>query len=242
MAAAIEGSLSGWTGETANPLLDRPVKIGRSKGANYDRRIDVVFVCTGNICRSPMAAALLRARLETIAPQVEVGSAGILFDGRRAEPNAVKAMRHLDLDIGDHRAQTVTLDLLEPASLILGMERAQVRFWLGLSEDLFHRSFTLPEFVRSAAVFGPRPEGEPLRSWVERIGATRPRVAYEHDDPLTTVADPMGGSRRRFRECADELAGLIDELVDLAWPHPEPGGDLAAPATTGGIHADRHRR
>ncbi|MEZ5138317.1 MAG: hypothetical protein R2711_06000 [Acidimicrobiales bacterium] len=46
-----------------------------------------MFVCTGNICRSPMAAALLRARLRDVAPEVEVASAGLLFDDRPAEPN-----------------------------------------------------------------------------------------------------------------------------------------------------------
>ena len=189
-----------------------------------------------------MAEALLRARLADRSPDITVGSVGQLFDGRRAESGAIKAMADRGIDLSGHLSRKQTPALIAGSSLILGMERLHVRDLAILAPGTFDRTFTLPEFVRSAAVFGPRPEGEPLRSWVERIGATRPRVAYEHDDPLTTVADPMGGSRRRFRECADELAGLIDELVDLAWPHPEPGGDAVAPATTGGIHADRHRR
>lgn len=188
-----------------------------------------------------MAEVLLRARLAAVAPSVTVGSAGLLFDDRRAEPNAIKAVRHLGQDLSGHVAQRISLEVLGDADLILGMERVHVRAVAELDPALFARSFTLPEFVRSAAVFGPRPTDEPLRHWVERIGAVRSREAYEHDDPLTAIADPMGQSRRAFRACAEELDALLEELVVLAWPDPEPGDDAVAPAT-GGIHADRDRR
>lgn len=188
-----------------------------------------------------MAATLLRARLRDVAPEVEVASAGLLFDDRPAEPNAVRAMRHRGLDVADHRSQRIDLDLLADASLILGMERGHLRAVCELSPDLFGRAYTLPEFVRSAAVFGERPASTPLRTWAERIGAARTPAALELDDPVISVADPMGGSRRTFRACADQLAELIDELVELAWPVHDPGDDVAT-ATPGGIHADRDRR
>ena len=60
------------------------------------------------------------------------------------------------------------------------------------------------------------------------------REAYEHDDPITSIADPMGTSRRSFRACADEIDGYLEELVALAWPRPEPADPIAQPATTGG--------
>jgi protein-tyrosine phosphatase len=182
-----------------------------------------------------MAEGLLRARLASVAPEVAIGSMGLLFDGRRAEPNAVKALKGDGIDLSRHASQTLALEGLAPASLILGMERAHVRAVAELSDDLFARSFTLPEFVRSAAVFGPRPVGEALVRWVERIGSVRAREAYQHDDPLTAIADPMGGSRKAFRACAEEIAEHLDELVALAWPDPDPRGSAVAPATTGGI-------
>lgn len=188
-----------------------------------------------------MAETLLRARLASVAPEVTVGSAGLLFDDRRAEPNAVKAVRHRHLDLSSHRSRRLAPELVADATLILGMERLHLRAVLELDEALFPRCFTLPEFVRSAAVFGPRPADEPLRSWVERIGSVRPRAAYEHDDPLNAIADPMGQSRRAFRACADEIDELLEELVVLAWPDHDPGDERVAPAT-GGIHADRDRR
>ena len=112
-----------------------------------------------------MAETLLRARLASVAPEVTVGSAGLLFDDRRAEPNAVKALRHRHLDLSSHRSRRLAPELVADATLILGMERLHLRAVLELDEALFPRCFTLPEFVRSAAVFGPRPVDEPLRSW-----------------------------------------------------------------------------
>jgi protein-tyrosine-phosphatase len=188
-----------------------------------------------------MAEALLRARLADVAPEVTVGSAGLLFDDRPAEHHAVKALRHRGIELGSHRAQRLEHVALDEASLILGMERMHVRAVIEPDEHLFARSFTLPEFVRSAAVFGPRPADEDLRAWVERIGAVRSRAGYEHDDPLNIIADPMGQSRRAFRETADEIDALLEELVLLAWPEPQPGDPAVAP-TSGGIHADRDRR
>jgi len=200
-----------------------------------------VFVCTGNICRSPMAAALLRARLRDVAPEVEVASAGLLFDDRPAEPNAVRALRHRGLDLSEHVSRRLDRELVEGASLILGMERVHLRAVCELSPDLFPYAYTLPEFVYSAAVFGERPATTPLREWVERIGVARTPAALDLDDPLIEIADPMGGSRRTFRTCADELHELIDELVALVWPVHDSGDDVAT-ATPGGIHADRDRR
>jgi protein-tyrosine phosphatase len=219
---------------TVNGALVRQVKISPGWVDHYDRRIEVVFVCTGNICRSPMAEHLLRARLASTAPGVTISSMGLLLDDRAAEPNAIKALQRRGLDLGAHRSRTLVLDELASASLILGMERGHLRAVADRAPELFGRSYTLPEFVRSAAVFGARPAGEGLRTWVERIGVGRHREAYEHDDPITTIADPMGTSRRNFRACADEIDRYLDELVALAWPRPELANPIARPATTGG--------
>lgn len=185
--------------------------------------IDVLFVCTGNICRSPMAEALLRARLADRAPTVEVGSAGLLFDGREAEPQAVKALAKRGLALDEFRSQTISPEVLEGVALVLGMERRHVREVAAMVPSLFTQSFTLPEFVASASTIGPR-NGEPLAAWVGSAGQDRGPKTYLGADPGSEVADPYGSSARRFRACAEELDALLDELVDLAWPSPSTGG------------------
>ena len=84
----------------------------------------ILFVCTGNICRSPMAAGLLRQRLaeEGLEDRYEVASAGVwALDDRPASENAVSVMAERGINIGQHVAHTVTAQDVSAAVLILVM-------------------------------------------------------------------------------------------------------------------------
>ncbi|HXH63226.1 MAG TPA: low molecular weight protein arginine phosphatase [Gemmatimonadales bacterium] len=85
----------------------------------------VLFVCTGNICRSPLAEALLRRALtaQGIA-DVEVSSAGTgAWDGAPASEGAYLVALERELDLSGHRARLLTRELVEQADLILTMAR-----------------------------------------------------------------------------------------------------------------------
>ena len=86
----------------------------------------ILFVCTGNLCRSPMAAGLLRRRLaqENLKDRYQVQSAGVwAVDGRPASENAVAVMAERGIDIGDHIAHTINAGDMSEADLILVMSR-----------------------------------------------------------------------------------------------------------------------
>lgn len=86
----------------------------------------ILFVCTGNLCRSPMAAGLLRQRLadEGLDDRYEVSSAGVWArDDQPASKHAVAVMAERGIDIGQHRAHTITAQDVSLASLILVMSR-----------------------------------------------------------------------------------------------------------------------
>jgi len=88
----------------------------------------ILFVCTGNVCRSPMAAALFSNRLPDDAGYI-VESAGTHgLDGRPAASMAVELMRERGVDLSRHRARTVTPGLLNTFDLIWTMERAQQKW------------------------------------------------------------------------------------------------------------------
>ncbi len=82
---------------------------------------NILVVCVGNICRSPMAAALLR---QVLAPQgIEVGSAGIsALVAQPADPLAREVLQEQGLDLSAHRARQLTPALSRAADLILVME------------------------------------------------------------------------------------------------------------------------
>jgi protein-tyrosine-phosphatase len=90
----------------------------------------VLFVCTGNVCRSPMAAGLLRQRLarEGLADRYRVYSAGVwALNDKPASEHAVTVMKERGIDIGDHIAHTITAQDVGEADLILVMSREHER-------------------------------------------------------------------------------------------------------------------
>ncbi len=86
----------------------------------------VLFVCVGNVCRSPMAASLLRQRLSHRLPAVTVESAGVAaLVGEPADPIAVSLMNEQGVDLSRHRARQLTPGLASAFELILVMEDQQ---------------------------------------------------------------------------------------------------------------------
>ena len=92
----------------------------------------VLFICTGNTCRSPMAEALFRHR---IGPNMnwEAESAGVFASsGSPASTNAIEALRELDVDLTQHKSQPITDELVKKSSLIVTMTEshaAHIREW-----------------------------------------------------------------------------------------------------------------
>ena len=81
----------------------------------------VVFICTGNTCRSPMAAAIF----QRLRPDVEAASAGLsAAGGEPANANAVAAMAEMGLDIAGHRARRFSPEMARGA-LVVAMTRGQ---------------------------------------------------------------------------------------------------------------------
>lgn len=87
---------------------------------------NILVVCVGNICRSPMGEFLLKQRADAAGATVTVASAGLgALVGHGADPFAVEVMNEHGVDIATHRAQQLTAELVKQHELILVMERWQ---------------------------------------------------------------------------------------------------------------------
>lgn len=159
----------------------------------------LLVVCEGNVCRSPLAAALLAAKL----PRARVGSAGLAAPpGRPADPLAREMARARGLDLDVHLARAVTTELCAQADLILVMDGSQRRVLEARHPFLRGRVLRLGEYARVA-------DGMPLgldipdpyrgtrddfarsaalidlgvASWLPRLAARWPQVTLSFDDP-----------------------------------------------------------
>jgi protein-tyrosine phosphatase len=176
---------------------------------------DVLFICTANQSRSPIAAELLRRRLaERGVDGVRVASAGLLQGGAPASAAARAALDGLD----GHVSRRITPTLVGGADLVVGLCREHVREVAVLAPGTLRRAFTLKELVRRAEVVGPRAPGEPLGSWLDRVGAGRRATDLIDADELDDVADPTGGPPEGWARTIEELDGLTGRLAELAWP------------------------
>jgi protein-tyrosine phosphatase len=177
----------------------------------------VLVLCTANVCRSPMAEALLTRRLAALGLAASAASRGMLDDGRPARPEVITVMAGYGLDLASHRSRRVTAEDLEHADLTLAMAREHLRHAVVTAPAVWPRAFTLRELVRRGAATGGRPPGEGLADWLARAHDGRQRTALLGDCADDDVADPVGGPQSGYAETAATLSRLLDRLVELCW-------------------------
>jgi len=134
----------------------------------------ILFVCTGNTCRSPMAEGILRRRLrERGVEGVTVESAGTFaLDGCPASDLAVEVCRKHGIDLADHRARLLTPEIVGGTGLILGMEAGHRMRAIELGGA--GRAHLLTAFAVGTVDGSDRAEGIPdpaggERSWYEGV-------------------------------------------------------------------------
>jgi protein-tyrosine-phosphatase len=108
----------------------------------------ILIVCTANICRSPMAAALLRQRIAGLglAGEVEVKSAGVFAqEGQEASRPAIAVLAERNVPLSGHHSLAVSPALLAEADIVLVMEEAHRRSLFYLAPQHLGKVFLLTE-------------------------------------------------------------------------------------------------
>ncbi len=135
------------------------------------RPIRLLFLCTGNICRSPMAEGLARRYGQVRGQPVEARSASVMgLEGRPAAPNAVRVMTELDIDLTQHLAQPMTPDLLRWADWILVMELGHAQAVRDATPDVEDRVLLLGSFCGLLEI------PDPLGGWAPRFRHVRDQI------------------------------------------------------------------
>lgn len=131
----------------------------------------ILFVCTGNTCRSPMAEGLLKKlAIESQIP-VEVQSAGLAaFAGVPATPEAVQACQEKGVDISAHQSQPLSKNLVMESDLILTMTGKHKEMIVKKMPALEPKVALFSEFAGLGAEDVDDPVGQPLDSYRKVLG------------------------------------------------------------------------
>ncbi|MGH2673796.1 MAG: low molecular weight phosphatase family protein [Actinomycetota bacterium] len=180
----------------------------------------ILLVCTGNVCRSPIAEGMVRsilqARFGAAAPSVaSAGTAG--WVGSAADPSSVAAAAELGIDISAHRARQLRVDDVRSAELVLAMASEHRDAASRLFPGTEGRIFTLKELVLLLEDLPEAPSSGQLEdvlaaqvsaAHASRVGAIRDRRRDED------VMDPLGMPPDSFRAVARDLDDWCRRLVD----------------------------
>jgi len=149
----------------------------------------ILFVCTANVCRSPMAGAIFNALAEDEGLCVRAESAGVAaLKGEGMAPNASIALGEAGIHPGEHRARQVSRTMLEEANLVLVMgprHKAELRRLFG---DHPKQIYTLPEYASGSFDGSHSGEGE--------------------------IPDPYGHTMTAYRASVRQLYDYIERLLE----------------------------
>src|SRR5918993_2825350 len=158
---------------------------------NHTRQI--LFVCTANVCRSPMAEAIFNALAEERGLAWRAESAGVaaLVD-EDITPNARAALDEVGIYTGEHRARQVGEEMLGEADLVLGMGPRHVTTLRRRFRDLSERVYALPQYALGAPPEEgiPDPYGQTMHTFRASV-----RQLLEHTEGLVGRLEREGALR-----------------------------------------------
>jgi protein-tyrosine phosphatase len=187
-------------------------------------RFSILTLCTGNICRSPIAEQYLRAGLQRL-PQVSVASAGTMAnDGDGMPAQAEELARRYGIERSSHRARYALESHVSDAQLVLALAREHRRAAVSLWPRASRYAFTLREFARLAEGLADEDMGEiasmptddvprRLSTLVSLVASRRGsvlRAATEIDDD---VVDPYGRDDTVYALSGEQLFPAADVVI-----------------------------
>lgn len=146
----------------------------------------IMFICTGNICRSAMAEGMMRKLVQEQNKEAEVYSCGIYAEtGDYATYNAVEAASKYDADISNHRATNIRDSKIEEMDVILCATISHKQSVLYLYPELEGKVFTIKEYAK-----------------------------LDKNGQYMDIKDPWGYDMDVYENCAKEIKECLDIIIN----------------------------
>lgn len=145
---------------------------------------NILFVCTGNTCRSSMAENIAKYLLQAWGEtDIEVSSAGVFAQpDAPASDHAIAVLKEGGLDLSEHRARQLTVDMVDKADIVFTMTRSHKNMVLSLVPQAEGKVYALKEYA----------------------------LDKQQD---SDVSDPFGGDLETYRQTAKELSTLVEDAL-----------------------------
>ena len=144
----------------------------------------VMFVCTGNICRSAMAEAMMKNMVKKENKNIDIYSCGIFAeDGWNATDNAVEVMKEHNIDLSKHRATNIRSSNIKNMDIILCATTSHKNNVINMYPDLVDKTYTIKEYA-----------------------------GYPKND--LDINDPWGYDLSTYRACARKIEDCLEKIME----------------------------
>jgi protein-tyrosine-phosphatase len=156
----------------------------------YEVFMNILFVCTGNTCRSSMAEGIFKSMLQEMnIENINVSSAGIsAFEGDAANEKAIYTLNKKGIDIRNHRARQLTKKIINESDLILTMTNNHKNTILNVLPEYSHKVYTLKEYAC---------------------------IVNKEEAPVKVldIADPFGSDYNTYEKVSEEIEKQLNKII-----------------------------
>lgn len=145
----------------------------------------IMFICTGNICRSAMAHVMLEKKAQEMNKDIEVYSCGVFaYNGDKPTEEAISVLRtEYDVNLAKHCATNIKNSKIEEMDIILCATASHKNNVLNMYPDLEKKVYTMKEYA-------------------------------EYPDTDLDIKDPWGCSYETYKKCAKEIDDCVNKIIN----------------------------